>query len=89
MTKLEHFLRDYQQGIRRRWFFKQCGMGLGSMALASLLENELAPGAPVLPDETCGPAGAATITSGQRGGSPLPERWIGLLGGVSRCAAEP
>lgn len=45
MTKLEHFLRDYQQHITRRWFFKQCGVGLGSMALASLLENELAPGA--------------------------------------------
>lgn len=45
MTKLEHFLRDYRQHVARRWFFKQCGVGLGSIALASLLENELAPGA--------------------------------------------
>jgi hypothetical protein len=45
MTKLEHFMRDYQQHVARRWFFKQCGVGLGSIALASLLKDELAPSA--------------------------------------------
>ncbi|EDY22114.1 protein of unknown function DUF1501 [Chthoniobacter flavus Ellin428] len=45
MTKLEHFLREYQQQITRRWFFKQCGVGLGSIALGSLLQQELAPAA--------------------------------------------
>ena len=27
--------------LTRRWFFKECGIGLGSLALASLLENSL------------------------------------------------
>jgi hypothetical protein len=45
MTKLEHFLHEYQREITRRWFFKQCGVGLGSIALASLLKDELAPSA--------------------------------------------
>ena len=45
MTKLEHYLRDYQRELTRRWFFKQCGVGLGSIALASLLKDELAPSA--------------------------------------------
>src|SRR5262245_17937857 len=27
--------------LTRRWFFKECGIGLGSMALASLLEDSL------------------------------------------------
>jgi hypothetical protein len=35
---LEHELRsEYARLITRRWFFRQCGVGLGSMALASLL----------------------------------------------------
>jgi len=45
MTKLEHFMREYRQQIARRWFFKQCGVGLGSIALASLLKDEFAPSA--------------------------------------------
>ena len=36
------------QYITRRWFFRDCAVGLGSMALASLL-NESANGAPVDP----------------------------------------
>ena len=27
--------------LTRRWFFKECGIGLGSLALASLLEESL------------------------------------------------
>jgi hypothetical protein len=45
MTKLEHLVREYQRDRTRRWFFKECGVGLGSIALASLLNEELAPGA--------------------------------------------
>lgn len=45
MTKLEHLSRDFQQELTRRWFFKQCGVGLGSIALASLLKDHLAPSA--------------------------------------------
>src|SRR6266704_137882 len=35
---------EYARLITRRWFFRQCGVGLGSIALASLMENS-APGA--------------------------------------------
>src|SRR6266480_726914 len=35
---------EYAKLITRRWFFRQCGVGLGSIALASLMENT-APGA--------------------------------------------
>ena len=27
--------------LTRRWFFKECGIGLGSLALASLMEESL------------------------------------------------
>jgi hypothetical protein len=57
MTKQEHFLQEQKQFITRRWFFKQCGLGLGSAALGQLLGadklfaatkgvNPLAPRAP-------------------------------------------
>src|SRR2546427_7173965 len=43
---LYHELRsEYAKLITRRWFFRQCGVGLGSVALASLLEPERASGA--------------------------------------------
>src|SRR5512138_155004 len=29
---------EYARLLTRRWFFRQCGVGLGSIALASLLE---------------------------------------------------
>src|SRR5438034_7618808 len=35
--------------ITRRWFFKQCGVGLGSIALASLLGVDDARGAALRP----------------------------------------
>src|SRR6266404_3002347 len=37
---------EYARLVTRRWFFRQCGVGLGSIALASLLEGEKASGAP-------------------------------------------
>ena len=45
---LNHELRaEYARLITRRWFFRQCGVGLGSIALASLLEPAKALGATV------------------------------------------
>jgi hypothetical protein len=41
----EQFARDYGRLISRRWFFKQCGVGLGTIALADLLKGSLASGA--------------------------------------------
>src|ERR1051325_10812858 len=37
MTKQEHYFKSYRQQITRRWFFKECGVGLGAIALGSLL----------------------------------------------------
>ena len=37
MTHLEHFLEEGRKRITRRWFFKDCAMGLGSIALGKLL----------------------------------------------------
>jgi len=37
MTRTEHLLHDYRRGMARRWFLKECGVGLGSIALASLM----------------------------------------------------
>ncbi|HKS37356.1 MAG TPA: DUF1501 domain-containing protein [Verrucomicrobiae bacterium] len=43
---LEQELRtEYARLVTRRWFFRQCGVGLGSVALASLLGAEKAVGA--------------------------------------------
>src|SRR6266566_4508426 len=43
MTNLQHELRsEYARLVTRRWFFRQCGVGLGSMALASLLGDRQA-----------------------------------------------
>src|SRR5258708_27147064 len=36
---------EYARLITRRWFFRQCGVGLGSIALASLLQDDKALGA--------------------------------------------
>lgn len=41
MTKQEHFFQERRKQITRRWFFKECGVGLGTMALNSLLAQSL------------------------------------------------
>ena len=61
MNHAEHFFHERRKQITRRWFFKECGVGLGAMALGSLLSgkafgaakptiaNPLAPKAPHFP----------------------------------------
>ena len=58
MNHLEHFQNEFRQQITRRWFFRECGVGLGSIALGSLLGkasaaleqlDPLAPKAPPFP----------------------------------------
>jgi len=39
MTKQQFFLDARRQQITRRWFFKECGVGLGAIALGSLLSE--------------------------------------------------
>jgi uncharacterized protein (DUF1501 family) len=41
MNQQEHFFREYKKRITRRWFLRDCGVGLGSIALGSLLANKL------------------------------------------------
>ncbi len=41
MTKLQHFLNERRTEITRRWFFKECGVGLGAIALNSLLAQSV------------------------------------------------
>ena len=45
MTHLQHFQEEARKQLTRRWFFKQCGVGLGSMALGSLVSDALVPSA--------------------------------------------
>ncbi|MGI8605072.1 MAG: DUF1501 domain-containing protein [Verrucomicrobiales bacterium] len=40
MTQIEHILAERRRYITRRWFFRDCGVGLGAIALNSLLSRE-------------------------------------------------
>ncbi|HVY71271.1 MAG TPA: DUF1501 domain-containing protein [Verrucomicrobiae bacterium] len=42
MNLLNEFASEQQRFLTRRWFFKQCGLGLGGVALASLLGEDRA-----------------------------------------------
>ncbi len=41
MNISEHHFNEYRKKISRRWFFKECGVGLGAVALGSLLNETL------------------------------------------------
>src|SRR5688572_1798362 len=41
ISRAEHFFREQQKAISRRWFFKDCGVKLGAVALASLMRPNL------------------------------------------------
>ena len=41
MNHQQHFFSEYRKNITRRWFFKECGVGLGAIALNSLLVKSL------------------------------------------------
>lgn len=58
MTPHQQLLAEYRHHLTRRWFFRECGVGLGAVALASLLGegtasadalNPLAPKKPHFP----------------------------------------
>jgi Protein of unknown function (DUF1501) len=42
ISHLEHAREALRQNITRRWFFKECGVGLGTIALHSLLQDTAA-----------------------------------------------
>ncbi|HSH95212.1 MAG TPA: DUF1501 domain-containing protein, partial [Roseimicrobium sp.] len=41
MNAFEHHLQEYKRHVTRRWFFKQCGVGLGAAALHHLMADKL------------------------------------------------
>jgi hypothetical protein len=66
MTTAEHQFNEYRKRVTRRWFFKQCGVGLGAIALGELLASEqlkaaLAPANPLAPKAAPFPAKAKRI----------------------------
>ena len=40
ISKMNQLLAEHQNLLARRWFLKQCGVGLGSVALAELLHGK-------------------------------------------------
>lgn len=46
LTQMEHAAADHRQHLTRRWFFKDCGVGLGMAALHSLMGGSLSAAAP-------------------------------------------
>jgi len=56
MNRLHHLLAEQQTYLTRRWFFRDCGIGLGTMALHTLLgesaaRSALAPVDPLAPKQ--------------------------------------
>src|SRR5215813_11219795 len=47
MNYAQELRSEYARLITRRWFFRQCGVGLGSIALGSLLNSQSAQAASV------------------------------------------
>jgi len=45
MNLAQELRSEYARLITRRWFFRQCGVGLGSIALGSMLNSQTAQGA--------------------------------------------
>ncbi len=39
MNHQQHFENEFRKQITRRWFFRECGVGLGTIALGSLLQK--------------------------------------------------
>ena len=42
MFQLQNSVDPFRQHITRRWFFRDCGVGLAAASLASLLANDCA-----------------------------------------------
>src|SRR6185437_8536258 len=40
MNRQQQWFESYSKQVTRRWFFKQCGVGLGAIALGELLTAE-------------------------------------------------
>ena len=40
MTQIKHWQAEHARHVTRRWFLRDCGVGLGAIALQSLLSDE-------------------------------------------------
>lgn len=47
MMDADRWIQEYRERVTRRWFFKQCGVGVGAMALRELLGRDAATAATV------------------------------------------
>jgi hypothetical protein len=54
-TKLEEIKKNLAKAVSRRWFFKDCGVGMGTMALHSMLAGEKAASAAINPLDPLAP----------------------------------
>src|SRR6266436_1514680 len=72
MTRQEHFFAEYRQQITRRWFFRECGVGLGAIALSTLLGETFAGAASKI-------SGANTLAPKQPHFAPKAKRVIFLF----------
>src|SRR5258707_4136925 len=77
MTKQQSLFNDYPKLIPRRWFFKECGVGLGAIALGSLLSEgrlsaagDMAGLNPLAPKKPHFPAKAKRVIFLFMGGAP-------------------
>src|SRR5438067_4250227 len=65
MTPHDQLQAEYRHYRARRWFFKECGVGLGTVAMASLLHGETpmanAPVSPMAPKKPHFPAKAKNV----------------------------
>src|SRR3974390_1554382 len=74
MNVAQELRAEYARLITRRWFFRQCGVGLGSIALGSLLNPQSARGATT-------PAAANPLAPRQQHFKPKAKRVIYLFMG--------
>jgi uncharacterized protein (DUF1501 family) len=77
MDRFEHFRNQQRTQLTRRWFFQECGVGLGSIALGSLLNgaaNAASPdvqaGSPLAPKTPHHPAKAKSVIFLFQAGAP-------------------
>ncbi len=72
MNHHDHFQNEFRRQMTRRWFFRECGVGLGSIALGSLL-GKAAPipqESPLSPKEPHHPAKAKRVIFLFQAGAP-------------------
>jgi hypothetical protein len=89
----EHFWQERRKIVTRRYFFRQCGMGLGAMALASLLRNNDVFGAtvnnPLAPHGPQFPAKARRVIYLFQAGGPSQLDLFNHCPGLAKYDGQP